>query len=79
MISLDTKFSAVKTEPDDNEKQPAMSVLPIASSSSQEVESKAKKPKIEHNFFQDFFSDVVITSVKPAATPMQKAKQEIKL
>ena len=79
MISLDTKFSAVKTEPEDNEEQPAMPELPIASSSGQEVESKAKKPKIEDNFFQDFFSDVVITSVKPAATPMEKAKQEMKL
>ena len=55
MISLDTKFSAVKTEPEDNEEQPAMPELPIASSSGQEVEGKAKKPKLKITFSKIFF------------------------
>ena len=41
--------------------------------------SPSKKPKPDPNYFDDFFSDIMITKVEPATTPMTRAKKELKL
>ena len=38
-----------------------------------------QKPKVEDNFFDDFFSDIIVTEVEPAATALDRVKKELKL
>ncbi len=45
----------------------------------EEREPEAKKTKLETSFFDSFFSGVIATKVQEAKTPMEKAKDELKL
>ena len=87
LMALDRKpqVCAIKSEPYDAHWADEMDTPTLPSlneddkSESAESHPPSKKPKVVDNFFDDFFSDIIVTKVEPAATALDKAKKELKL
>ena len=76
MILLDTKpqvkSEACEIPPEGNPPLPSCSAIT-------DGQLPSKKPKLEPNLFDDFFSDIMVTKVEPPTSSMMRAKKELKL
>ena len=88
MISYDTKpqVCAAKLKPEAGPAPALPHLVPdntsvvnhLATSVQDDNQPPSKKMKTE-SYFDDFFSDIMITKVQPALSPMERAKKELKL
>ena len=75
MVDLEKKYPLVKREPDILLSQNTDQPLP----SHMDDLNPTKKAKVETDFFAEFFSDIVVTNVKPPSSAMERAKKEMQL